>query len=134
MRCVVDTNVPVTANGRNEAASPECVLACVRALQTITTRGHLFVDDRRRIIEEYQKNLSPYADPRAGNVFLKWLLTNEWNQTRVTHVALTPKADDPDDFAELPQPPPGVYYDPSDRKFLAVAAAHADAQDPPGAG
>lgn len=124
MRCVVDTNVPVTANGRNPAAGAECEAACARALQGITTRGHVFVDDGRRIVEEYQNNLMPYGDSRAGNVFLKWLLTNEWNPTRVTHVALTPKVNDPGDFEELPPSPDGVHYDPSDRKFLAVAATH----------
>lgn len=59
-----------------------------------------------------------------GNAFLKWLFTHEWNGARVTRVTLTPKAGDPEDFEELPPPPAGVYYDPSDRKFLAVAAAH----------
>ena len=40
-------------------------------------------------------------------------------------MAITPRDDDPDDFHELPAPPAGVRYDPADRKFLAVAAAHA---------
>ena len=126
VRCVVDTDVAVTANGRNAAASPECMAACARALLEITSRGHVFVDDGRRIVGEYQNNLAMHGDPREGTAFLKWLLTNEWNPGRVTRVVLTPKPSDPDDFEELPQPPAGVCYDPSDRKFLAVAAAHAD--------
>ncbi len=38
---------------------------------------------------------------------------------------ITPKADDDEDFEELPLPD-GIEYDRSDRKFLAVAAAHAE--------
>lgn len=50
-RCVVDTNVPVTANKVNNP-SPECVQACARALEALTKSGHLFLDDKRRIINE----------------------------------------------------------------------------------
>jgi hypothetical protein len=39
---------------------------------------------------------------------------------------ITPTADDDEDFVELPEPTHGTTYDRSDRKFLAVAAAHAD--------
>jgi hypothetical protein len=38
-------------------------------------------------------------------------------------VSITPRSDDDEDFEELPSPE-GVVYDRSDRKFLAVAAAH----------
>ncbi len=126
IRCVVDTNVPVIANGRNDAASAACVAASARALQQIMARGHVFIDSGGTIVEEYRNNLEPYGQPRPGNVFLKWLLTHEWGGARVTRVALTTKAGDPEDFEELPPPPVGVRYDPSDRKFLAVAAAHDD--------
>jgi hypothetical protein len=37
---------------------------------------------------------------------------------------LTQKQGAQGDFDELADPPQGVHYDPSDRKFLAVAAAH----------
>lgn len=121
-RCVVDTNVAVTANGENGSAGADCVAASGRALQRITEGGHLFIDSAGAIVAEYRHNLSPFGEPLAGNLFLKWLLTNEWNPDRVTRVAITPKATDPSDFDELP--PTGVSYDPSDRKFLAIAAAH----------
>jgi hypothetical protein len=41
-------------------------------------------------------------------------------------VTITPKPGDDENFAELPQPPEGTFYDRSDRKFLAVAAAHGE--------
>lgn len=122
-RCVVDTNVLVTANGGNDAATPECAAACAASLRQLSTSGHVFIDTGGRIVEEYRHNLAPFGQPQAGNVFLKWLLTNEWNPTRVTRVPITPRAGSDEEFEELP-PPPGVRYDPSDRKFLAVSAAH----------
>ncbi len=91
--------------------------------------GHVYIDAGGLIREEYLKNLSAKGQPGPGDAFLKWLLTHEWGQQRVTRVPLTPKDDDPEDFQELPAPPEGVNYDRSDRKFLAVAAAHP--QHPP---
>jgi len=79
-----------------------------------------------RIIAEYRRNLSARGQPGPGDAFFKWLLTHEWAGEKVTRVAITPTADDPEDFEELQAPPRGTAYDHSDRKFLAVAAAHDD--------
>jgi hypothetical protein len=87
-------------------------------------RGHVFIDDAGSIVAEYRRNLSPFEQPALGNAFLKWLLTHEWAGRRVSRVRLTPRASHPHDFEETPPEPPDVHYDPSDRKFLAVAAAH----------
>lgn len=126
-RCVVDTNVAKTANGANAGASPRCVAWSAAALHAVMSLpGHLFVDDGGRIVREYRANLSAGGQPGPGDAFLKWVLTNEWSRTRITRVPITAKAGDPDDFEELPSPPDGVVYDRSDRKFLAVAAAHED--------
>lgn len=123
-RCVVDTNVAVTANGANEAVGRGCVAASARALQAVMSRGHLYIDDAGRIVTEYRHDLRARGEPGAGDAFLRWVLTHEWGRARVTRVPITPKRGVPDDFHELPAPPPDVHYDPSDRKFLAVAAAH----------
>lgn len=124
LRCVIDTNVAVTANGANDDAPPDCVAASARALRAVMRKGHVFLDADRRILKEYTDNLSARGEPGPGNAFLKWLLTNEWDERRVTRVEITPKAGDEEDYEELPPPPEGIVYDPSDRKFLAVAAAH----------
>jgi hypothetical protein len=88
--------------------------------------GHVFIDDGGRLIAEYRANLRAGGQPGPGDAFFKWLLTHEWGEERVTRVAITPKAEDADDFVELATPPDGIVYDRSDRKFLAVAAAHRD--------
>lgn len=124
MRCVVDTNVATTANAMNAGAGPACVASSARALQAVVREGHVYIDDGGLIVKEYRANLDPRGQPGPGNAFLKWLLTHEWGGQRVTRVRLTPKGGDTDDFEELPAAPQGVRYDPSDRKFLAVAAAH----------
>jgi hypothetical protein len=123
-RCVVDTNVAMTANGANEGAPPSCVAASAKALQTIMRSGHVFIDDGGRIVDEYRRNLRATGQPGPGDQFFKWLLTYEWGGQRVTRVPITQKAHDEEDFVELPKPPEGTTYDRSDRKFLAVAAAH----------
>jgi hypothetical protein len=123
-RCVVDTNVTTTANGANQGAPASCVAASAKALKAVMDSGHVFIDDGGRIVAEYRSNLSAKGQPGPGDVFFKWLLTHEWGGERVTRVVLTEVADD--DFVELPKPPRGTSYDPSDKKFLAVAAAHSE--------
>jgi hypothetical protein len=122
LRCVVDTNVMTTANNANEGAPPGCVLASTKALAAIMASGHVFIDASGLIVREYRKNLNARGQPNPGDAFLKWLLTHEWSGNRVTRVPITPHGDE--EFVELATPPSGVVYDRSDRKFLAVAAAH----------
>ena len=124
LRCVVDTNVATTANGANPGAPGTCQVASARALQAVVAQGHVFVDDEGRIMAEYRQNLRAGGQPGPGDAFLKWLLTHEWSPERVTRVRLTHVPGDPEDFVELPPAPAGTLYDRSDRKFLAVAAAH----------
>jgi len=126
LRCIVDTNVLVTAAGANEAASPACVEASIRALRDIVNHGHVFIDDVGRIIAEYRGAIDLSGKTDTGEEFLEWLIENEYNPARVTRVPLTSKPGDENDFVELPAPPAEVQYDPSDRKFLAVAVAHPD--------
>ena len=124
LRCVIDTNVATTANGANEGAPASCVAASARALAEVMKSGHLFVDQGGLIVDEYRSNLHARGQPGPGDAFLRWVLTHEWGGRRVTRVPITPRHEDPTDFAELAAPLPGTTYDSSDRKFLAVAAAH----------
>jgi hypothetical protein len=115
----------MVANGADAGASPQCVAASAKALLEVTSKGHLFIDDGGTIVAEYRKHLSAKGQPGPGDAFLKWVLTHEWSRVYVTRVRIT-RCDrgDGEDYEELPPPPPGIRYDPSDRKFLAVAAAH----------
>ncbi|MCK6490847.1 MAG: hypothetical protein L6R48_21555 [Planctomycetes bacterium] len=124
LRCVVDTNVATTANDANPGAPLTCVAESARALQRVMASGHVFVDDGGLIVAEYRGNLNPKGQPGPGDIYLKWILTHEWGEEKVTRVKITEKPNDVEDFEELPVPPAGIAYDRSDRKFLAVAAAH----------
>ncbi|MFL5359008.1 hypothetical protein [Archangium sp.] len=119
--CVVDTNVPRTANGGEDL---RCQLACIEALQALMQSGHLVIDDKFRIITEYMKNLSSSGQPGVGDMFLRWVLTNQTNPSRCTWVEITPKQSDSRDFEEFPPDEALAKFDPSDRKFVAVSCAH----------
>lgn len=124
MLVVLDTNVAVVANGKSEQASPGCVLACVERLDEITDQGTLVLDDQWRIIKEYLHNLNAVGQPGVGDAFLLWVLRHQANPERCVLVPITPI--DEHNFAEFPTSPALAAFDPSDRKFVAVARAHPD--------
>ena len=121
MDVVVDTNVPVVANGRS-SGSPACVNACIKALRELTEKGILVLDDKWRIISEYQANLSAEGQSRIGDRFLKWVLRNRANPARCHLVSI--RENGISGFDEFPSDNRLTEFDPSDRKFVAVAVAH----------
>lgn len=122
--CVVDTNVAVVANGKHPAASPECVRQCIRLLEGIRRRERVAIDDDWRILGEYRKNLFESGQPGVGDRFFRWLLQNHANHRRCVKVILTPIDEAAQIYTEFPSSPELVGFDPSDRKFVAVANAH----------
>ena len=125
-KCLVDTNVPITAN---RAVSPEdipeeltnCVLACVETIESIVNKGGLVMDEGNDIFCEYLDNLSLSGQPGLGNRFMKWVHDHRWNADRVTQVQIVKKGDSYDEF---PDHVGLKNFDPSDRKFVATANAH----------
>ncbi len=115
---VVDTNVLVVANGGHERASEECQLACVEALLA-AREGPVLIDSRGLILQEYGKKVAYYRPPRVGNEFYRWLLDHQ-GQDVCWQVDITPEGES---FAEFPDDPDLARFDPSDRKFVAVARA-----------
>ena len=120
---VVDTNVPVTANGRAEQAGAECILACVDALERIVQTGVIVLDDANHILGEYIRHLSMSGQPGVGDVFMKWVWQNQAVPARCERVRITPRGKAADDFEEFPDEPALAGFDRSDRKFVAVALA-----------
>lgn len=121
---VVDTNVPLTANEEADA-TPDCVFECIKALQYIMEDGHIVLDETWLIVKEYMNKLSSTGQPGIGDMFLKWVLTNQSNPTRCTCVPITP-TDDHLSFEEFPDHPDLADFDISDRKFVAVSVAHGE--------
>lgn len=120
---VVDTNVPIIANGGQSHTDTECELACVRELRRVQRNGCVLIDANGLIVAEYRRHLSHRGQPGPGDAFFKWLWENQGNAKHCTRVAITPCGPDDTDFAEFPSDPSLVGFDRSDRKFVAVALA-----------
>lgn len=127
-KCVVDTNVPITAN---LAVSPneipielaECVLACIEAIEQVTRNGGLVIDTNNEIFNEYRHQLSLKGQPGVGDRFLRWVHDHQWVESQIECVDITKNGDSYDQF---PAHEGLSHFDPSDRKFVAVANAHPD--------
>lgn len=122
MGFIVDTNVPIVANGNSTQASPQCVIVCVEKLREIQQQYILVLDADWLIIKEYMANLSSKGQPGVGDAFLKWVLTNRLNPARCQLIKITPTHSG--SFEEFPQDAALSGFDLSDRKFVAVALTH----------
>ena len=121
MKAIIDTNVLLVANGLHPDVSDDCVEVCVHRLTAMEKNGITVIDDDFRILGEY-KHKTKNPPKGVGDVFLKALLRNAGNSTRVEQVRLTELASN--QYAEFPDPDLQPLFDPPDRKFAAVANAH----------
>ncbi len=122
MMAVIDTNVLLVANGQHKDVSTDCVIACVHRLREMEKTGVTIIDDGFRILNEYQNKTRLHPPKGVGDVFLKSLLRNVYNQAHVQLVSISET--DNDCFAEFPDPVLQPRFDAPDRKFAAVANAH----------
>jgi hypothetical protein len=125
-KCVVDTNVPKTANfALDPGAIPQeltgCVLACIDAIEHVTTNGNLVLDANDEIFDEYRQQLSMRGQPGIGDRFMKWVHDHRWQLPDQDRVAITPCGSS---YVEFPEHEGLANFDKSDRKFVAVANAH----------
>ena len=126
-KCLVDTNVPKTANlasapGDIPVELAGCVSACIEAVEHITRgRGALVLDDGNEIFDEYRQQLSMSGQPGMGDAFLKWVHDHRWSLPVADRVPITRSGDS---YEEFPEHDGLADFDISDRKFVAVANAH----------
>lgn len=121
---VIDTNVLLVANGSHRDVSRECQTACVQRLLAQQQGGVTVIDTGYRILSEYQTKTRPNQPKGVGDVFLKWLLQNQHNSTRVHQVELTEVSERT--YSEFPDQALQASFDAPDRMFAAVAHAHTD--------
>ena len=114
---VVDTNVAIVANGRETDTDAQCQLICVEKLKSVAAGEVVAIDDGDSILEEYSRHLRFSGMPGVGDAFFKHVFDCQYQDGRVRRVSVTPSQDDRRGFQELPE----NRFDPSDRKFLAVA-------------
>lgn len=127
-KCVVDTNVPKTANlATNPSSIPvelaDCVMECVKSINHVVNKGRLVIDAKDEIFDEYRNELSMSGQPGVGDVFLKWVHDNRWKFPKVDRVQITKVGSS---YKEFPKHHNLTQVDVSDRKFIAVANAHPD--------
>ena len=116
---VVDTNVPIVANGCAPQADDQCRSSCAGKLGDLMERRTVAIDDKDAILQEYINNFSRSGGRSLGNQFFIHVINNQYVETRVQRVAVTPIDDERRSFEELPE----NTFDRSDRKFLAVAVS-----------
>lgn len=118
MRRVVDTNVPIIANGRNTNASIRCRLAALEFLNKLMAGGRTILDLGGEIQAEYHRHLNPRGQPGVGDRFYQMILNSA--PSRVERVDL-PKDEATGEYSDFPNDPALAGFDPSDRKFAAAA-------------
>jgi hypothetical protein len=121
---VVDTNVLLVASGAHARAGQKCIESCAEVLeQFFEDRLRLVLDRSQEILREYESNVDWQGQPSMAKEFLKWIYTNQANDSRIDQVELTPVAAERR-YQEFPDHDGLTSFDRSDRKFVAVAAAH----------
>lgn len=120
---VIDTNVPVVANGKSPQADDGCVLTCINTLGEIRENAIVVLDGGGLIFKEYFNNHSRSGQPGPGDAFVKWLWDNQSSPSHCEKVTITSRNGHPDDFEEFPIDQNLQGFDISDRKFVAVALA-----------
>ena len=118
MRRVVDTNVPIVANGRNTNASINCRLAAINFLNLLVEGGQTVLDLGGEIQAEYRSYLDPSGQPGVGDRFYQIILHSA--PARVERINL-PTDPATGEFVDFPNDPALANFDRSDRKFAAAA-------------
>lgn len=126
LKCIIDTNVPKIANlalAPNQIVPElfECVMEAIILINQIIKKGGLVLDDADEIFNEYHNNLAIKGQPGLGDRFMKWVHDNRWNFPDEDRVSITK---DGDTYVEFPNHEGLKQFDPSDRKFVAVANTH----------
>lgn len=127
-KCIVDTNVPKTANLATQPdpdsdVPEECVLACINAVEHVIKKRGLIVDAGDEIFNEYRQQLSMKGQPGIGDAFMKWVNDHRHNPEYCDRVTITKTGDS---YNEFPDHDELENFDKSDRKFIAAANAHKD--------
>ena len=122
-RIVVDTNVPIVANGRPDASnggrqpSPRCRLAAIDFLEETLKRRRIVLDLAGEIETEYQRHLRPSGEPGVGDRFYFEVLRS--GTERIERLELPRAATGA--YADFPADAALKGFDRGDRKFAALA-------------
>lgn len=125
---VFDTNVLRGANldDQSDQLTLACKISCINALIGALAGDNVVVLDGSaehgsEILDEYRRNIA-YQGGGAGNRFLRWLLNKFADDLVCRLVPITPLPGR--SYEEFPTRSDLATFDPSDRKWVAVAISH----------
>lgn len=125
---IIDTNVPLTAAGRNPQATETCVLSCGETVnQILKGETVIVVDADDNAIAEYRNNMYPDPKGTPAGQFLMYLLMNRNHPHRVKSLSLV--TDVNGRFEDYPDNEDKwtttdircKRFDPDDKKWVALA-------------
>lgn len=122
-RRIIDTNVPLVAAEKHERAEAICRRTCeIYVKQVLNGKICVVIDDNRAAYTEYRNNMYPDPNPSSGlaSNFLMHVIQNYGNDKRVLRIPLVQRNGE---YVEWPQDPALTNFDPSDRKWVALARA-----------
>ena len=122
MKYVIDTNVPIVANGRSDKAgdppaSFACQMAAVQFLGDFFQHNHIVVDTGGEVRAEYHRYLNPTGQPGVGDLFYLEVLKSHPSKIEIIDL---PKRDN-GEYLDCPKSLIDSGFDVSDRKFVALA-------------
>lgn len=123
MKWVVDTNVPVVANGQISIDDVEgvpkiqCRLNAVTFLNKLMQSHVVLLDLSGAIQEEYRTYLDPAGQPGVGDQFYREILNSDPKRIRRVELPLRENGE----YRDCPDLLINTGFDPSDRKFAALA-------------
>lgn len=123
MRCTVDTNVPIVANGRPDptdcSAPPsiECRLKAVARLRELLARGTILLDLAGEMQKEYRRHLHPSGQPGVGDRFYLEIINSLPGRVERVDLPLLVSGE----YVDFPADPDLADFDRSDRKFAALS-------------
>ncbi|MBC6443217.1 MAG: hypothetical protein GDA53_08910 [Rhodobacteraceae bacterium] len=119
-RWVVDTNVPVVANGRNDngrkRVSPSCQKSTITFLMELHASGKILLDRKGEMQKEYRRYLNPKGQPGVGDRFYQSILQRP---DKIERFDLDKNA--AGEYIDLLAAIVGAGFDPDDRKFAAMS-------------
>jgi hypothetical protein len=98
-------------------------MACIAAGEPVIKPGGLIIEAGDEIFDEYRQQRSMKGQPGMGDTFMKWVNDHRYNPEYCSRVTITINGDS---YQEFPTHDALNDFDRSDRKFVAVANAHAD--------
>lgn len=123
MEYIIDTNVPLVAQGTANHMTIDCSSKCAEFLEKLFVgKFKLVLDTEYHLIREYEIKMPKGSQSQYGNRFLKWIYNNQANPLKVKQVEIHQL--DEYNFTEVPQRLVDIGFDNSDRKFVAVAIAN----------